>query len=55
MERGSDKHGFRIDDDLSKDAEPIERAGKTAHVEPERIDEEVVSAEEIERDDTTIV
>ena len=55
MERGSDKHGFRIDDDLAKDAEPIERSGKTAHVEPERIDEEVVTEEEIEGEGPPIV
>ncbi len=36
MERGSDKHGSRIDDELKREAEPLERSTRESHVEPER-------------------
>ena len=36
VERGSDRHGSRIDEELSEAAEPLERSGRESHVEPER-------------------
>jgi hypothetical protein len=36
MERGSDKHGSRVDDQLKKETEPLERSLAESHVEPER-------------------
>jgi hypothetical protein len=36
MERGSDKHGSRLDEQLEDEAQPLERATKESHVEEER-------------------
>ena len=33
MERGSDKHGPRIDDEMDDEAKPIEQSNKEGHVE----------------------
>jgi hypothetical protein len=33
MERGSSKHGSRLDDELSEEAEPLDRSAKESHVE----------------------
>ena len=33
MERGSDKHGFRLDDALASETEGLQRAGRATHVE----------------------
>jgi hypothetical protein len=35
-ERGSDKHGPRLDDEMEQEAEPLQRAGKEPHTEEER-------------------
>ena len=39
MERGSDKHSPRIDDEMSSEAEPLVRSGAESHVEPSRTKE----------------
>jgi hypothetical protein len=36
MDRGSDKHGSRIDEELESQTEPLERSGRESHVEGER-------------------
>ncbi|CAN5590201.1 hypothetical protein BH24ACT26_BH24ACT26_15360 [soil metagenome] len=36
MERGSDKHSPKLDDQMQQEAEPLERSGKESHVEGER-------------------
>jgi hypothetical protein len=36
MERGSDKHGPKLDDELESETEPLERAGRESHVEEAR-------------------
>jgi hypothetical protein len=36
MERGSDKHGSRLEEELQAEAEPLTRSGKESHVEEER-------------------
>ena len=36
MERGSDKHGSRFDDQLQDESEVLERSLHESHVEPER-------------------
>jgi hypothetical protein len=36
MERGSDKHGSKLDDELQSESEPLTRSGKEPHVEAER-------------------
>jgi hypothetical protein len=36
MERGSDKHGSRLDDAMEAESEPLVRSGKEAHVASER-------------------
>lgn len=33
MERGSDKHGARADDELQREDEPMIRSGRPAHAE----------------------
>lgn len=33
MERGSDKHGSRLDEELQHETEPLERSGTQSHVE----------------------
>ena len=44
MERGSDKHGSRLDDELQDESEPLERSLGESHVSDERLKES--SAEE---------
>ena len=39
MERGSDKHGDRVDDELQRESESIERSLGESHVEGERLKE----------------
>ena len=39
MERGSDKHGSRVDDQMGEEAEPLERSLGESHVEDERLKE----------------
>ena len=36
MERGSDKHGPRLDEEMKAEEEPLTRSGRESHVEPER-------------------
>ena len=36
MERGSDKHGSKLDDELRSESEPLTSSGKESHVEAER-------------------
>jgi hypothetical protein len=36
MERGSDKHGSKLDDELDAEVEPLERSRRESHVEEER-------------------
>jgi hypothetical protein len=36
MDRGSDKHGSRVDEQLEDETEPLERSLHESHVEPER-------------------
>ncbi|MFN2489432.1 MAG: hypothetical protein ABR529_06800 [Actinomycetota bacterium] len=36
MERGSDKHGSRVSEQLEEESEPLERSLKESHVESER-------------------
>lgn len=40
MERGSDKHGPMVDDEMDREEEPLERSGAESHVESERLKEE---------------
>ncbi len=39
MERGSDKHGSRVDDQMGEEAEPLERSLGESHVEGNRLQE----------------
>ena len=45
MERGSDKHGDRVDDQLQEEAEPLERSLGESHVEGERVKEDAAGPE----------
>ena len=36
MERGSDRHSAKLDDELQHETEPLERSGRESHVEGER-------------------
>jgi hypothetical protein len=36
MPSGSDKHGSKLDDEMKRDSEALERSGKEAHAEEER-------------------
>jgi hypothetical protein len=36
MPAGSDKHGFKLDDEMKRDAETLDRSGKEGHTEEER-------------------
>lgn len=51
MERGSSKHGPRIDDDLSDESQPIERSAKETRADEAREDERV-GREDAERPGT---
>lgn len=39
MDRESNKHGPKLDEEMEREAEPLERSGDEAHVEGERIKE----------------
>jgi hypothetical protein len=36
LERGSDKHSPKLDEELERETEPLERSGRESHVEGER-------------------
>ncbi|MDQ3956112.1 MAG: hypothetical protein M3285_11260 [Actinomycetota bacterium] len=53
MERGSDKQGPRVDDQVKHEEESLERAGKEAHVEGFRQDEAPTDVEPGEVEEPT--
>lgn len=45
MGRGSDKHGPRIDDEMEKESQPVERSGEESHVDSARTKEGIQGEE----------